>query len=77
MALDRISQVRHVLIYPSVMGKNIVCMIRQSLTMAPDHMSQVSNILIYPSFIGKNIIRTIRQALTKFSLTDKYGEQGT
>ena len=57
------------------MGKNIVCMIRQSLTMAPDHISQVSKLLIDPYFIGKNIIRTIRQALTSFSKTGMYGEQ--
>ena len=75
MARDLISKVRYVLIYPSVMGKNIICMIRQSLTMAPDHISQVSKVLIYLYFIGKNIVRTIRQALTIFSKTGMYGEQ--
>ena len=77
MAPDRISQVRYVLIYLYVMGNNIICMIRQSLTMAPDHISQVSNVSIYPSVVGKNIIRTIRQALTEFSKTGTYGEQVT
>ena len=75
MAPDRISQVRYVLIYLSVMGKNIICIIRQALTMAPDHISQASNVLIYLSFICNNIIRTIRQALTKFSKTGMYREQ--
>ena len=75
MAPDRISQVRYVLIYPSVMGKNIICIIRQALTMAPDHIPQVSNVLIYLSFICNNIIRTIRQALRIFSKTGMYREQ--
>ena len=59
------------------MGKNIICMISQSLTMALDHISQVSNVLIYPSVIGKNIIRKIRQAFTFSPKTSMYGEQVT
>ena len=32
MALDRISQISNVLIYPAAIGKQIFCMIRQALT---------------------------------------------
>ena len=34
MALDRILQVRDVLIYPAIMGKNTVSTIRQALTIS-------------------------------------------
>ena len=69
MAMDIISQLSDVLIYPSVMGNNIIIAIRQVLPVAPDHILQVSDVLIYPAIIVNNIIHTIRKALNDIRQT--------
>ena len=60
MAPDCILQVRNVLIYQAVVGKNIISLIWQAWTMAMYHLLQVSNVLLYPTMIGKNNIHAIR-----------------
>ena len=69
MAPDRILQVRNVLIYPAVVGNNLIPTIIQALTMSTDHIFQVSDVLIYLDVIGKNIIHKIGQDLNNICQT--------